>query len=99
VRKEQADALIRIIGAASSPFIVAGDFNSVPNTYVPDLLSSRLTDCFLRAGTGAGATYSESAPLLRIDYIFVSSHFIVARCTTLKYRTSDHLPVLAELKL
>ncbi len=99
VRKEETHALLKIIQADTSPLIVAGDFNSPPNSYPHHALTRDLVDCFDRAGWGFGMTYSSTRPLWRIDYIFVRGNFAVARCQTFSARASDHRPVMADLSL
>lgn len=99
VRKGQVDALEKIIAGSTDHCIVAGDFNSPPNSYVKSKMTCQLEDCFDAAGSGFGFTYSSAKPFWRIDYIFVSRDFTVGECTPLNVRASDHRPVKAVLSL
>ena len=86
-----------------SPLVVAGDVNEEPNQPVWAELSSRLVDAWAVTKTGAGNTFSATAPSKRIDGIFVGSDLEVVECRVADdvpgvQAASDHLPVLAVLR-
>lgn len=85
------------------PSIVCGDFNAVPSSRVYKTLGQRFRDAQLATGEKARKTYPSRFPLLRLDHIFVSPDLDVARCevvnTPNSARSSDHLPLLAEVLL
>jgi endonuclease/exonuclease/phosphatase family metal-dependent hydrolase len=107
-RRRQVDALLgpEWLGAipVDEPVILAGDFNSGPGSGVFKRLSSRFRD------TQQGlprhrpmATFSSWRPLLRIDHVFISRHFVVNAVelpdTPTAKTASDHLPLCVELTL
>jgi endonuclease/exonuclease/phosphatase (EEP) superfamily protein YafD len=91
----------------SGPVIVAGDFNVTPHSQMYLLLSRHLRNAHDEAGSGLGFTFPSGErafgvvplrPLLRIDHIFVSGHFLALRAGTVGDSAgSDHRPVFAEL--
>jgi hypothetical protein len=68
-------------------------------------LTTTLVDSFRAAGQGMGYTYPADGfgplpPLMRLDYIFHSSHFQSLSARTLPSQgLSDHLPLMATLAL
>ena len=109
-REEQIRSLLDFIEGESEPFILVGDLNSTPQHEVYQILSARLTDAFREAGWGLGHTFPATSGrswgipypsrLVRIDYILHSDHFR-AEAAYVGRRTgaSDHLPVIARLRL
>lgn len=95
--------------AKDAPLILTGDFNSTPDTEQIKSLSSFLNDAYSitkmppygPVGTSSGFRFT--APFKnRIDYIFVSDHFEVAKYAALtdakdQRYPSDHLPVVAKV--
>jgi endonuclease/exonuclease/phosphatase (EEP) superfamily protein YafD len=90
------------------PVLVGGDFNVTPHSQLYLLLSRHLRNAHDEVGSGLGFTFPSSAvrllglvpltPLLRIDHIFVSGHFLALRAGTARDSGgSDHAPVFAEL--
>ena len=66
-------ALIReAIDNSPYPVILAGDFNSVPNSYEYYHLSDGLEDAFVNAGKGSATSFHDYKFPIRIDYIFSS---------------------------
>lgn len=107
-RKRQAEVLLGAdwLGgiAADEPVILCGDFNTGPRSPVFRRLLTRLRDVQLSAsGHKPQATFSSVKPLLRIDHVFVSSHFEVEGIerpeTPTAVMASDHLPLCVELNL
>jgi endonuclease/exonuclease/phosphatase (EEP) superfamily protein YafD len=91
----------------SGPVIVAGDFNVTPHSQMYLLLSRHLRNAHDEAGSGLGFTFPAAAralgivplvPLVRIDHVFVSGHFLALSAGTIADAGgSDHRPVYAEL--
>lgn len=91
----------------SGPVLVGGDFNVTPHSQLYLLLSRHLRNAHDEAGSGLGFTFPSGArsfrgvrlmPLVRIDHIFVSGHFLALGAGTVgESGGSDHLPVFAEL--
>lgn len=99
-RVNQTTVLNRHVADCPHPVIVCGDFNDTPVSYVYRQTANRLNDNFQTAGSGWGATYAGSIPMLRIDYIFTSpKSFTVYEHGILREKYSDHYPVYSQLRL
>jgi endonuclease/exonuclease/phosphatase family metal-dependent hydrolase len=86
------------------PLIVCGDFNMMPNSRPYRRLAERVHDVqLLVKDQKPMKTFFAFLPFSRIDHIFVSEHFEVENIrvpqNTLTRTASDHLPLIAELKL
>ena len=95
--EEQVQILKSFIEKSPYPVILAGDFNSVPNSYEYYTISGVLKDCFLESGKGFGTSFHDYKIPIRIDYVFSSenlksTYYQVDRSQKL----SDHYPVFAE---
>lgn len=98
--QEQVDIIREAINRSPYPVIVAGDFNSVPNSYEYYEVSRGLKDTFYEVGKGSGTSFHDYKYPLRIDYIFTSESiqpvtYEVDHSTHL----SDHFPVVATFKI
>ncbi|HCN50522.1 MAG TPA: AP endonuclease [Chryseobacterium sp.] len=91
-------ALIReVIDNSPYPVILAGDFNSVPNSYEYYLLSDGLEDAFLTAGRGSATSFHDYKFPIRIDYIFSSKSLrAVSYEVDRSISISDHYPVIVK---
>jgi len=112
-RRHSAQLIIDKIEELSGdlPVILCGDFNLPPDSDPVQTLSAKFSDAFRvtelpphgEVGTWAGFSYDDEKGD-RIDYIFVSDNIRVLRYAALtdsrdRKFFSDHLPVLAEVKL
>lgn len=95
-RAKQATELKSILDKQSLPYIVCGDFNDLPNSYVYNTVSKNLKDAFLENGFGVGSTYSGNIPFLRIDYMLSQPMLQPVAFRIDKNKISDHHPVWAE---
>lgn len=98
--EEQVQILKSFIEKSPYPVILAGDFNSVPNSYEYYTISGVLKDCFLESGTGLATSFHDYKIPIRIDYVFSSenlksTYYQVDRSQKL----SDHYPVLVKFSL
>ena len=98
--EEQVQILKNFIEKSPYPVILAGDFNSVPNSYEYYTISGVLKDCFLESGKGFGTSFHDYKIPIRIDYVFSSenlksTYYQVDRSRKL----SDHYPVLVKFSL
>lgn len=98
--EEQVQILKSFIEKSPYPVILAGDFNSVPNSYEYYTISGVLKDCFLESGKGFGTSFHDYKIPIRIDYVFSSenlksTYYQVDRSQKL----SDHYPVLVKFSL
>jgi endonuclease/exonuclease/phosphatase family metal-dependent hydrolase len=98
-RYGQVNILAEHLEKCKYPCIIAGDFNDVPISYTYRKMNAKFTDSFTEAGNGIGATYNGNLPLLRIDYIFHSSHFKCKRFKVHSISVTDHFPLVADLHL
>ena len=88
----------------TTPLILCGDFNAHGRSREYARLASRLSDaqCEIR-GWKPRKTFPSRLPLFRLDHVFVSSELSVEGVqvphTALTRRASDHLPVVADLRI
>ncbi len=100
LKKEQLKSLLPNIQQTKLPYMVAGDFNSTPFSYVYNMFNKELSDVFVSKGSGIGRTYNGVFPAYRIDYIFYPKHLLKAK----SYKSpaldfSDHYPVEATFEI
>lgn len=86
------------------PRILMGDFNALPNSAECKRLSGHLHDAQLHMeGHRPRGTFYSRMPKARIDYIFMERHMAVKRIlvpsSELTRTASDHLPLIADLKI
>jgi endonuclease/exonuclease/phosphatase family metal-dependent hydrolase len=87
------------------PLVLCGDFNMMPRSrHYRALVQRGVQDVqLLLNGRRPANTFFAFLPFSRIDHIFVSPHFEVEEVrvpqTTLTRTASDHLPLIADLKL
>jgi vancomycin resistance protein VanJ len=109
LQKEMAAVIAREIDATPGPSIVLGDFNTTDQTENYRLIAGRLTDVHWAVGQGFAFTFPDMrrytgrslvpGPLVRIDHIFVSRHFIPQEIHVAPSGYgSDHRPVIATLR-
>ena len=107
-RRAQAEALVgpSWLGhpACCRPVVLCGDFNALPRSPVCRQLGTRLRD--VEKGVPRQRpkrTFFGRLPVARIDHIFVDRHIAVDHIevpnTTLTRLASDHLPLIADLRL
>jgi endonuclease/exonuclease/phosphatase family metal-dependent hydrolase len=101
VRASQVADMRRIMGRPGwGSKVLVGDFNAPPAA--PELapLWTGLRDAWAEAnGTAGGLTYPQVAPDRRIDYVTVSGRTRVKSVTVPQTAASDHLPVVADLRV
>lgn len=79
------------------PIILAGDFNSVPNSYEYYTLSEGLEDTFLKVGKGSGTSFHDFKFPIKIDHVFASKSITpISYQVDRSMKISDHFPVIAE---
>lgn len=88
------------IDASPYPVIVAGDFNSVPNSYEYYKVSEGLQDVFLKTGKGSGTSFHDFKFPLKIDHVFASPSIDpISYKVDRSVRISDHFPVIATFNI
>lgn len=98
-RAAEAEAIRTVLDSETLPFIVCGDLNSTPESWVYRHLSRGLQDAFRSAGGFWGATFHSDFPAVRIDYILASRDWAVLETDELMTKISDHRPVKTLLAL
>ncbi|HEV8564279.1 MAG TPA: endonuclease/exonuclease/phosphatase family protein [Actinomycetota bacterium] len=87
-------------GLSGAPIVLGGDLNATPEQRAPGWLADRYWDAWATAGNAEGATFPASDPTARIDYVFASTGLVVEAASVGKAPdASDHLPVIAELRI
>ncbi|WP_419869396.1 endonuclease/exonuclease/phosphatase family protein [Chryseobacterium sp. CT-SW4] len=98
--EDQIRKIRRVIDNSPYPVILAGDFNSVPNSYEYYNLGKNLDDAFVKAGNGTSTSFHDYGLPLRIDYIFTSKSIVpLSYKVDYSVKLSDHYPVIAEFQL
>lgn len=105
-RRAQAAALLGAdwLGQCTTPYVVAGDLNSLPGGRVYRSLAARMRDAHVSGTAGKPApTFPSRRPLLRIDHVFVSDDIEVAGAAVVRSPqarlASDHLPLVTQLRV
>lgn len=100
MHQEQVAIIRKSIDESPYPVILAGDLNSVPNSYEYYHLGNGLNDAFFEAGKGSGTSFHDYKYPLRIDFIFASPSIKpVSYHVDRSVKLSDHYPVIAEFLL
>lgn len=98
--ENQVKKIRRAVDKSPYPVILAGDFNSVPNSWEYYNLGKNLDDAFVKAGNGSSTSFHEYKFPLRIDYIFTSKNIQpLSYKVDYSVKLSDHYPVIAEFLL
>lgn len=100
-REHSATELQAIVAAAGSkPVILVGDFNAPPEAKSIATLRGFLTDTWPAVSREPGYTIPVKKPTRRIDYIWITPASITpVKMAVLQTEASDHLPIVAELRL
>jgi len=104
-RRFQAQRLAAVVTdrRLSGPKVVLGDFNEWMTGLATTLLSERLQAIDLRTHLRRRRTYPGLFPILHLDHIYHQGHVEVLKLELPRTRqtliASDHLPLVAELKV
>lgn len=98
IRAQQAETVADEVLSNGLPIIVTGDLNSPPVSYVYRKIRGELQDAFINCGKWYGYTYKSFAKMFRIDYVFHSSEFTTISYSSPNVLSSDHKPVIVEMK-
>ena len=93
IRAEQLSCLAREVRTSRYPYILAGDFNTGPDS--PEMQAFRRENAAQLASQEIGATFPHWNE--QIDYIFADHGWQVRTSRAWPVKVSDHLPVTAEL--
>ncbi|KAA2221680.1 endonuclease/exonuclease/phosphatase family protein [Chryseobacterium sediminis] len=95
--QEQTVLIRQVIENSPYPVVLAGDFNSVPNSYEYYHLSDGLEDTFLTAGKGSATSFHDYKFPIRIDYVFSSKSLkAISYEVDRSVSISDHYPVIVK---
>lgn len=99
-RSRQVNELLADIPHDGRPILLCGDFNDTPLSYTyHQIKKAGFTDGFVETGKGIGHTYAGKLPLLRIDYIWCNEQIQPMRFKRLRFKGSDHYPVMLDFKV
>lgn len=94
IRTPQIDEIAAIVRRERRPTILAGDFN-VSEPAELDLLSETILE-----KAASAATFPSWKPRRRLDHLFFSPHFRIARAEAFdRFLFSDHLPLVVEVEM
>lgn len=101
-RKSRSAELERLLSvqrliSRQHPAIIGGDFNAPAGDAVFDLLTDAgFRDAYAEAGSGWPDTYPNTAPMLRIDHLWVNSAIHPVRAAAVETKNSDHRMVVCD---
>lgn len=100
-REHSATELRAIVAAAGAmPVILVGDFNAAPTAPSIAAVRAFLTDSWTVLSKEPGFTIPVKKPNKRIDYVWITPASITpVKMEVLHSEASDHLPIIAELRL
>lgn len=95
-RKSQGEFLSRHYADCRYPVVIGGDFNASPTDPVMDKMLSEWQNV-----SGSEMTFSTNEPHVKIDYLMARprGRWSVVSVDVPKVRMSDHLPVMAVIRL
>ena len=97
LRREQSENLAREADAVAGPVLLAGDFNTPPESVLFPRFWGRYTDAFGTAGWGWGYTFINRRTAVRIDHVLAGPGWQCDRCRVGPNVGSPHRPVIADL--
>jgi len=98
-RSAQIEIIRNHLAKCPYPYVLSGDFNDTPISFVVNQIGKGLKNAFINKGGGLGTTYYGDFPHFQIDYIFTSSQFDIINYQTVKNKISDHFAIMSDLKL
>lgn len=105
-KKKEINNLVSILKTKKENYIFTGDLNSRPYSYCIKQISKYLKHCGPDFKEKTWTTkkfdyggFKENKPNWRIDYIFATKDIQVKKTTIVKTEYSDHLPILAIIKI
>lgn len=98
-RRSQSAEVVRWLDGVQGPLVIAGDFNTAPESVIYREYWGSFTDAFTAAGFGWGQTqYTPRRTAVRIDHILVGPGWRCRDCRVGPYVGSEHRPLIADLQ-
>lgn len=99
-RTVQARAVRSVVDSIGGPFIVAGDFNDIPDCYAVRTIRGRdMHDAYSDAAFGPAITYHGDKFYFRIDQVLYRGPFKAVDIERGSINSSDHNPLLTTFLL
>ena len=99
-RSLMVNQLLADIPHDGRPILLCGDFNDTPMSYTyHQIKKAGFMDGFVESGKGIGHTYAGKLPLLRIDYIWCNGQVQPMKFKRLRFKGSDHYPIILDFKI
>lgn len=92
-RGKQIAAIAKVIAETGGPVILAGDFNTGDMEELQPVINAGLKEF------SAASTCPSWKPSKALDHVFLSRHFEAISVTVPDVRYSDHLPIVAKVRL
>ncbi len=99
-RSQEVSKMLEDIPNDGRAIVLCGDFNDTPLSYTyHQIKRAGFTDGFVKVGRGVGRTYAGKLPMLRIDYVWGNDQIQPTAFKRLKFKGSDHFPVMMDFNL
>lgn len=98
-REGHVEQLLDIVREIESPVVIGGDLNARPADAAPGTVAAGVPDAWAAVDAGEGYTFPSHAPTARIDYLFADPTVQSLRAWTAGGTVSDHLMVVADLRM
>jgi endonuclease/exonuclease/phosphatase family metal-dependent hydrolase len=90
----------RTAAQSAMPLLLGGDFNARPESAVHEALRrAGFRDAWEGCGEGDASTFPASAPVRRIDYLYLTGETRCRSAWVIVSEASDHRPLLIRLRL
>ena len=96
--QEWKEKLLPKVEESELPFVLVGDFNDTPASYIYQRATELLEDPYVEQGRGFGTTYHGPYPAYRIDYVLHTPDLEALSYKRVNTYISDHYPVVVSLK-
>lgn len=96
IRRDQLQLLTHLALTQSTPYLIAGDFNTPSHGHTNRSLLALGQDAFASSAVGFGHTFPAVLPVLRIDRVFSSPQLQPQASRVLPARASDHRPLVID---
>lgn len=99
-RSQEVGEMLSNIPQDGRPIIICGDFNDTPISFTyHQVKKAGFVDGFVKAGLGIGHTYAGKLPWLRIDYVWGNGQIEPMAFKRIRYKGSDHYPVMMDFNV